>query len=82
MACVCLTTMFTSQGSQQEMNVLMLIGIERTGTAEYLILNIYKILPCEPLHHVKGHMNNLYEEIPYHTHNKNVPDKASDPLIT
>ena len=33
-------------------------------------LNSYEILPCEPLHDVKGHLNNLYEEIVYHAENK------------
>ena len=33
-------------------------------------LNSYEILPCEPLHDVKGHLNNLYEEIVYHAKNK------------
>ena len=43
---------------------------ERTKTAEDLMLKEYEILPCEPLHDVKGHIINLYEEIPYHACNE------------
>ena len=39
-------------------------------TTEELLLNSYEILPCEPLHDVKGHLNNLYEKIVYHAENK------------
>ena len=43
---------------------------EPETTTEELLLNAYEILPCEPLHDVKGHLNNLYEEIVYHAENK------------
>ncbi|XP_065678700.1 uncharacterized protein LOC136093585 [Hydra vulgaris] len=33
---------------------------------EKLYLSKYEILPCEPLHDVKGHTSNLYEEISSH----------------
>ena len=33
------------------------------------MLKNYEIISCEPLHDVKGHIINLYEEIPYHAHN-------------
>ena len=31
-----------------------------------LMINKYEILPCEPLHDVKGHISNLYEELIHH----------------
>ena len=34
------------------------------------MLNSYEILPCEPLHDMKGHIINLYEEISYHAENR------------
>ena len=34
------------------------------------MLNSHEILPCEPLHDVKGHIVNLYEELSYHAENR------------
>ena len=34
------------------------------------MLNSYEILPCEPLHDIKGHITNIYEEIVYHATNE------------
>ena len=54
-------------------------GIQRVSTLffpepevspEKLLSESYEILPCEPLHDVKGHILNLFEEIPYHVTNK------------
>ena len=40
------------------------------STLEELYLENYEIVPVEPLHAVKGHITNLYEEIPYHLDRK------------
>ena len=53
-------------------------GIQRLPTLFFQNLNVpqkrlcstHEILPCEPLHDVKDHIVNLYEEISYHAENR------------
>ena len=51
---------------------------EPEASPEKLLLESYEILPCEPLCDVKGHILNLFEEIPYHvTNKKETPSKGN-----
>ena len=46
-----------------------------------MLLELYEILPCEPLHDVKGHIQNLFEEIPYHTKKEKLLQKTIDHVM-
>ena len=49
---------------------------EPEASPENMLLELYEILPCEPLHDVKGHIQNLFEEIPYYTKKEKLLQKT------
>ena len=54
---------------------------EPEASPENMLLELYEILPCEPLHEVKGHIQNLFEEIPYHTKKEKLFQKTIDHVM-
>ena len=54
---------------------------EPEASPENMLLELYEILPCEPLHDVKGHIQNLFEEIPYRTKKEKLLQNTIDHVM-